>query len=118
MSSMTDIVFLLLIFFMVLSTLVQQKEFALKLQLPKGDIQAVTKPQLQVSITKNNAIYVGNTRVTKSTIEQELHKRLSKNRDITIALRADKRALVENLVHIMYIAKKNKYKLVVPTTNK
>ena len=98
---MTDIVFLLLIFFMVLSTLVQQKEFALKLLLPKGDIEATTKPQLVVSVTKNNNIYVGNKLVSRQTLESELRRRLEGHPDVFIALRSDKRAVFDNIAYVM-----------------
>lgn len=118
MSSMTDIVFLLLIFFMVSSTLVAPN--ALKLLLPQSNNQTSAKPITTISITKNLQYYVNDNgkllRVSFNQIEPFLQKRYGRNNsDIYISLYADKSVPIEEVVKIMNIARKNKYKMILAT---
>ena len=69
MSSMTDIVFLLLIFFMLTSTLVSPN--ALKLLLPSSKAKTLEKQTISISITKDIQFYINENPVTENTIEQE-----------------------------------------------
>ena len=70
MSSMTDIVFLLLIFFMLTSTLVSPN--ALKLLLPSSKAKTLEKQTISISITKDIQFYINENQVTENTIEKEL----------------------------------------------
>ena len=70
MSSMTDIVFLLLIFFMLTSTLVSPN--ALKLLLPSSKAKTLEKQTISISITKDIQFYINETPVSETTIEKEL----------------------------------------------
>jgi len=70
MSSMTDIVFLLLIFFMITSTLVTTS--ALDILLPKASGKTENRKSVSVSITKNLAFYIDNKKVSESKLEQDL----------------------------------------------
>ena len=74
MSSMTDIVFLLLIFFMLTSTLVSPN--ALKLLLPSSKAKTLEKQTISISITKDIQFYINENPVSENTIEQELKLRL------------------------------------------
>jgi len=118
MSSMTDIVFLLLIFFMISSTLVAPN--ALKLVLPQSNNQTASKPETSVSITADLKYYVNVDgklkRVTFREIEPLLKKTLGSNKDGCVSLHADKTVPIEEVVKIMNIAKKNRYKLILATS--
>ena len=114
MSSMTDIVFLLLIFFMVTSTLVSPN--ALKLLLPRSNSQTAAKPITTVSITHDLEYYVEQTPVPFSTLEPYLQKRLAGEEDPTISLHADKSVPIEEVVKVMNIAKDNRFKLILATS--
>ena len=70
MSGMTDIVFLLLIFFMLTSTLIVDN--ALKLSLPQSTNQVSEKPVITVSITKDLEFYVEKTKVSVNELESVL----------------------------------------------
>ena len=70
MSSMTDIVFLLLIFFMLTSTLVSPN--ALKLLLPNSSSRTLEKQTVSVSITKEINFFINEKKVSHQNIEQEL----------------------------------------------
>ena len=116
MSSMTDIVFLLLIFFMLTSTLVSPN--ALKLLLPSSKAKTLEKQTISISITKNIAFYINEKEVSENTIEQELKLLLNKEQEPAIILHADKTVAIEHVVKIMDIAYRNKYKIVLATTSK
>ena len=116
MSSMTDIVFLLLIFFMLTSTLVSPN--ALKLLLPSSKAKTLEKQTISISITKNIAFYINENEVSENTIEQELKLLLNKEQEPAIILHADKTVAIEHVVKIMDIAYRNKYKIVLATTSK
>ena len=116
MSSMTDIVFLLLIFFMLTSTLVSPN--ALKLLLPSSKAKTLEKQTISISITKDIAFYINENEVSENTIEQELKLLLNKEQEPAIILHADKTVAIEYVVKIMDIAYRNKYKIVLATTSK
>ncbi len=118
MSSMTDIVFLLLIFFMVTSTLVAPN--ALKLLLPQSNNQTAAKPITTISVTKDLKYYIndeGNLkRVEFREIEPFLQNRYGiGNDEVFISLHAEKSVPWDEVVKIMNIARKNKYKLIAAT---
>jgi biopolymer transport protein ExbD len=110
MSSMTDIVFLLLIFFMLTSTLVTVN--ALDIILPKAQGKTENNKSTAVSITKNLDFYVDKKKVKESEIEQYLLDNL-KNQEIqTIVLRAEEGVPIEKAVKVLDIANRNKIKVI------
>ncbi|HET7361811.1 MAG TPA: biopolymer transporter ExbD [Salinimicrobium sp.] len=110
MASMTDIVFLLLIFFMLTSPTITPE--ALDLILPKAKGKTTNVQNVSVSITNDLQVYINKERVSKSALEEELKKRLAGVEDPTIILRAEEGVPIENAVHVMDIANRNKYKIV------
>ena len=116
MSSMTDIVFLLLIFFMLTSTLVSPN--ALKLLLPSSKAKTLEKQTISISITKDIQFYINERSVTENTIEQELKLLINNEQEPAIILHTDKSVAIEYVVKVMDIAYRNKYKIVLATTPK
>lgn len=110
MSSMTDIVFLLLIFFMLTSPAITPE--ALDLILPKAKGKTTTVQNISVSITKDLQVYVNNERVSSSGLEQKLKAELVGVEDPTIILRAEEGVPIEKAVNVMDIANRNRYKIV------
>jgi biopolymer transport protein ExbD len=110
MSSMTDIVFLLLIFFMIASTLVTTN--AIDIILPTASGKTENKKSVAVSIKQNLTYYIENKLVGESVLESELITILSKESQPTIVLRAEKSVPVENVVKVMDIANRNKFKVI------
>jgi biopolymer transport protein ExbD len=110
MSSMTDIVFLLLIFFMIASTLVTTN--AIDILLPKASGKTENKKSIAVSIKKDLTYYIDQKRVGESVLENELTAVLSNKEQPTIVLRAEKSVPVENVVKVMDIANRNKFKVI------
>ena len=110
MSSMTDIVFLLLIFFMLTSPAITPE--ALDLVLPKAKGKTTTKQNVAVSITKDLQVYINKERVSNSALEQRLKAELAGVEDPTIILRAEEGVPIERAVDVMDIANRNRYKIV------
>lgn len=110
MSSMTDIVFLLLVFFLLTSPAITPN--ALDLILPKASGKTSSVQKASVSITKDGAYYVDNERVSEYGIEKELKRILAGQEEPTIILRAEEGVPIEDAVFVMDIANKNRYKVV------
>ena len=119
MSSMTDIVFLLLIFFLVTSTLVNPN--ALKLLLPKSTGQVNAKATVSVSIKDwGDQTYTYHVNGAKDPIpydqvEEELIYLLSQEEDPTFSIFSDQTVPVGEVVQMMNIAKRNHYKVILAT---
>ncbi len=113
MSSMTDIVFLLLIFFMVTSTMVHPN--ALKLLLPQSENQTSAKPITTVSITSDLQYYVETQRIDINDLSSILHDKTTDDPDIYISLHVDESVPTREVVKVMNICKENKYKLILAT---
>lgn len=114
MSSMTDIVFLLLIFFMLTSTLVTTNAIDLLLpnaKKPKAD----NSPNVSVSIDQNLNFYVDRDPVEKAFLESALMNRLADMENKTVVLRVEKSVPIENAVYVMDIANQNRIKVVLAT---
>lgn len=110
MSSMTDIVFLLLIFFMLTSTLVTVN--ALDIILPKAQGKTENKKSTAVSITRKLDYYVDRQKVGEGEIESFLVNRLKGSDEPTIVLRAEEGVPIEKAVRVLDIANRNKIKVV------
>ena len=113
MSSMTDIFFLLLLFFMISSTLINPN--ALKLLLPKSTNQTSDKPVVVVSIDKNYTFYLNEKVIPFSMLERRLVEELKEQEDPCISLQADKSVALEQVVKVMNIAKDHNYRVILST---
>ena len=113
MSSMTDIVFLLLIFFMLTSTLVSPN--ALKLLLPQSSAKTLEKQTLSVSISPDFQYYIGTQRVDIENMESILREKLATETEPAVILHVDKSVPIEYAVKVMDIANRMKIKLVLAT---
>ena len=110
MSSMTDIVFLLLIFFMIASTLVTTN--AIDIILPKASGKTENKKSVAVSINESLTFFIDQKVVGESMLETELVAALANQEEPTIVLRAEKTVAVEHVVKVMDIANRNKFKVI------
>jgi biopolymer transport protein ExbD len=110
MSSMTDIVFLLLIFFMITSTLVTTS--ALDILLPKASGKTENKKSTSVTITKNLTYFIDNEQVVEEVLEQDLLQVLEGQETPTIILRAEEGVPIEKAVKVMDIANRNRFKVI------
>lgn len=118
MASMTDIIFLLLIFFMITSTVVSPN--AIKVLLPQGKQQTSAKPLTRVIIDKDLNFYAafGNDKETALDIIDLpvfLQECALKEPEMYIALYADETVPYREIVKVLNIANENKFKMVLAT---
>jgi biopolymer transport protein ExbD len=113
-AGMTDIIFLLLLFFMLTSTLIAPN--ALKLLLPQSNNQTNAKAITTVSITADIRFFIEKAPIDPAMLETGLHARLSEVKEPTIAIHADKSVPIEHIVMVMNIARRNNYKVILATS--
>lgn len=110
MSSMTDIVFLLLVFFLLTSPSITPE--ALDLILPKASGKSANVQNINVSISKDGAFFVNAKEVDEESLEQEIQQVMEGNEDPTIMLRADGEIALNKAVKVMDVANRNKFKII------
>ena len=99
MASMSDLVFLLLIFFMLTSTLVAPN--AIKLLLPSSKSKTMSTQTVTVYINKERSIYVDENKVDPANLENVLYSKIINEREASVVLRADKTAPVQDIVIVI-----------------
>lgn len=110
MSSMTDIVFLLLVFFLLTSPSITPE--ALDLILPKAKGKSTNVPNVSVSISQSEEFFVNDKKVAIEELEGELVRLLEDREDPTVILRGDQEVALKHAVDVMEIANRNKYKII------
>ncbi len=117
MSSMTDIVFLLLIFFMIAVTTMTTTN-ALDLVLPNSSGQADEVETVSVSVDDKLKYYIDKQQYSEEELENGLKTILSSQKDPNIVLHVAKGVPIENAVKVMDIAYRNKFKIVLAVAPK
>jgi len=119
MASMSDLVFLLLIFFMLTSTLVAPN--AIKLLLPSSNSKTMSKQTVTVYVNKSRNFYVEERRVDPTNLQNVLYSQVRNEKAASIVLRSDKTVPVQDIVTVIdavnEINKKNntKHKVILAT---
>ena len=116
MSSMTDIVFLLLIFFMLTSTLVTVS--AIDVLLPKAGGKTENSKSVAVSINSKSQFYIDKTLVSTANLENEILKSVGSDKKKTIVIRGDQDVAYKNVMKVIDIANKNKLKMILAVKGK
>jgi len=116
MSSMTDIVFLLLIFFMLTSTLVTVS--AIDILLPKAGGKTENSKSVAVTITSKSLFYIDKIKVSAASLEGEILKSVGADKKKTIIIRGDKEVAYKNVMKVIDIANKNKLKMILAVKGK
>ena len=115
-SSLTDIVLLLLIFFLLTSSFVSN--FGIKVNVPKAESGVQTEPQyIPVTITEKSQFYVGSTEtpISDAMLTTAIRREYQKNPQATIVIRADKNAVIDDAVRVMNIGKALNMKIIMAT---
>lgn len=113
-SSLTDIVLLLLIFFLLTSSFVT--DFGIKVNIPKAESGTVSENQfISVAITKDGQFYVDGELTAVGSLAGAIRNARNNKSDGTIVLRADKDATVDDAVRVLNIGKALNLKLVMAT---
>ena len=113
-SSLTDIVLLLLIFFLLTSSFVTN--FGIKVNIPKAETGAETETQfITVAVTKDGQFYVDGNKTSSGMLASALREAKNKKPQGTLVLRADKDAIVDDAVRVMNIAKALELNIIMAT---
>ena len=116
-SAMNDIMFFLLLFFLIASTVTNPN--VIKLMLPKSSSgQSVSKKTITVSVTKDLRYYVDKKEVKEEELSATLGSYKQLATELTIILYVDKTVAIQNVVQVMDIAQKLNIKLVLATEPK
>ncbi|MDY0781358.1 biopolymer transporter ExbD [Tenacibaculum sp. IB213877] len=110
MSSMTDIVFLLLIFFMLTSTLVTVS--AIDVILPKAGGKTENQTSVAVTIKDNSSFYIDKDKVIEQNLEQKLLVKVGSDKQKTVVIRGDQNVPYKDVMKVIDIANKNKLKMI------
>ncbi len=116
LAAMIDVIFLLLMFFMLTSNFVTPN--ALNLQLPSSTSKSMASPALSVSVKSDGTFYIDTKGVDKTRLEAALRSRIA-GKDLastTITVAADKAATVGDVVFILDIANRLKVKTILATS--
>lgn len=121
-SSMSDLVFLLLIFFMLTSTLVAPN--AIKLLLPSSNSKTMSKQTITVYVNDKNKYFVGEKPINEVNLQSEIQSALGSEVEGTVVIRSDKSVAVQYIVNIIDAVNEinnqtdNKHKVLLATSNK
>lgn len=116
-SAMNDIMFFLLLFFLIASTVTNPN--VIKLMLPKSSSgQSVSKKTITVSVTKDLRYYVDKKEVKEEELSATLGSYKQLATELTIILYVDKTVAIQNVVQVMDVAQKLNIKLVLATEPK
>ncbi|HEY0053966.1 MAG TPA: biopolymer transporter ExbD [Pedobacter sp.] len=116
-SAMNDIMFFLMLFFLIASTVTNPN--VIKLMLPKSDSgQSVSKKTVTISVTKELQYYLEKQEVTLEEIPARLGTYQKQTEELTIVLYVDKTVAIQDVVQILDIANKMAIKLVLATEQK
>ena len=116
MSSMTDIVFLLLIFFMLTSTLVTVS--AIDVLLPKAGGKTENNTSVSVSITSASKFYIDKAVVSSNNLESAILNKVGAEKKKTVVIRGDQNVPYKSVMKVIDIANKNKLKMILAVKGK
>jgi biopolymer transport protein ExbD len=113
-SAMNDIMFFLMLFFLIISTLLNPNVIKLTLPSSKNN-QAIHHKEIVLSITKDLQYFIDNKPVQQAELESVIQQNISKSPDATIILRCDNSLTVQDLVDVLQIGNKLKVKMILAT---
>jgi len=111
MSSMTDVVFLLLIFFMIASTLAKNLD-TIEVKLPQAKGKTENRNTVAVTINNRSQFFIDSKQISKNNMERELLGKLKSSSSPSIVLRAEEKVPIDQVVFVMNIANQNAIKVV------
>mgnify|MGYP001614559577 CR=1 FL=1 len=114
LAAMTDVILLMLIFFMVTSSAANQS--AIDVKLPKADTAVDNIPNpLVVSVKPDGSYFVDDNPVNRGELEQTIVNKLTGQANKSFTIRADENTLHKDVVFVMEIAEKHKFNIAIAT---
>jgi biopolymer transport protein ExbD len=117
-SSLNDIMFFLMLFFLICSTLVNPNVIKLLLPRASNTSTTVNKQPLTISVTADLRYAINNKEIPYESLEQELAASIAGTTEPTAVLRVDKGVTVQELVSLLDVGNKLKIKMILATDNK
>lgn len=116
-SSLNDIMFFLLLFFLIISTVTNPN--VIKVMLPQSKAsQSLNKQPVILTITENKQFYINKRPVSKAELESGLVKACANLDEPTVVLHAASSLTIQDLVDVMQIGSEHKIKMVLATKQK
>jgi biopolymer transport protein ExbD len=113
-SAMNDIMFFLMLFFILISTLLNPS--MIRVTLPSSQSsQSIQKKEINLTMTKEKNYYVNNTQVPYGEIEAQLKKELTRSPEAFIMLRFDNTLPIQDLVNVLALGTKLNSKMIIAT---
>jgi biopolymer transport protein ExbD len=113
-SSMNDIMFFLMLFFIITSTLLNPS--MIKVSLPNSrSSQTLQKKEINLTMTKEKIYFVNNTQVSFDALEAQLKKELTRSPEAFIMLRFDNTLPIQDLVNVLSIGNRLNSKMIIAT---
>lgn len=113
-SSMNDIMFFLMLFFIIISTLLNPS--MIKVSLPNSrSSQTIQKKEINLTMTKEKIYFVNNTQVPFDDLESQLQKELARSPEAFIMLRFDNTLPIQDLVNVLSIGNRLSSKMIIAT---
>lgn len=114
MASMTDIIFLLLIFFMITSSAISQSAIDVKLPKASSGDPSIQDPTV-ITVSDKGLYYINDKEIPNTEIESHLKEILKEVANPSFTIRADENTKHKDIVYLMNIAEKNGYNLAIAT---
>jgi biopolymer transport protein ExbD len=116
-SSLNDIMFFLLLFFLIVSSLANPN--VIKLLLPNSkSAQNLNKQQISISVTKDKRYFIDNRQIAFNDLEPLLKSRITSLNEPTVILRLENSLTVQDLVDVLEIGNRLQVKMVMATNKK
>lgn len=113
-SSMNDIMFFLMLFFIIISTLLNPS--MIRVSLPNSQSsQTIQKKEINLTMTKEKLYYVNNNQVPFDALEAELKKELARSPDAFVMLRFDNTLPIQDLVNVLSLGNRINSKMIIAT---
>jgi biopolymer transport protein ExbD len=113
-SSMNDIMFFLMLFFIIISTLLNPS--MIRVALPNSrNSQTLQKKEINLTMTKEKLYYVNNAQVPFDALEGELKKELARSPEAFIMLRFDNTLPIQDLVNVLSLGNRLNSKMIIAT---
>jgi biopolymer transport protein ExbD len=113
-SSMNDIMFFLMLFFIITSTLLNPSMIKVSLPSAKSS-QTIQKKEINLTMTKEKTCFVNSTQVSLDGLENQLRKELAHSPDAFVMLRFDNTLPIQDLVNVLSIGNALNAKMIIAT---
>lgn len=114
LASMSDLIFLLLIFFLITSTLISPN--GIKVVLPKASNRPITpKQSVTVSVDAQGQVYINKNLTSIELLPTQLQTELNGIEDATVGINADKTVPYDKVMDVIKVATKLKYRILLKT---